>query len=62
MIINDVIWTSEVNMILIKCECGKEFYHPLNIGLIECSCGNKEWYIEEYKAWNSQFKIAKWNI
>jgi len=58
----DVYWTNNVNMLVINCDCGKQFDYPSNYSLIECpECGYKEiWHedglnIEELKG----YKLVK---
>ena len=66
MVIYNVEWTPFVNMLKVKCDCGKHFSWQTNITLIECIfCGNKEWwygdgYIEEARKMN--YKTAILNI
>ena len=65
MIILDVKWAKQVNILLVKCDCGKEFWWPTNISLITCDCGNKEWWHGDAETWNLvyniNYKVAKNN-
>ena len=44
----DVYWTNIINVLVIKCDCGKQFEYPSNYSLVECpNCKNKEVWHED---------------
>lgn len=67
MLIYNVYWTSKVNMLKIKCDCGKYFDWQTNISLITCPyCGYNEWWHSDaidYSGFEQyNLKTAKLNI
>jgi hypothetical protein len=56
MEINKVIWTKNINKLIIKCDCENIIKHPMNISLVECDkCDKKQWYAKEFEAFNDKF-------
>jgi hypothetical protein len=65
MILYDVIWTTKVNVLLIKCDCGSDFEYPSNYSLVECPyCKNKEVWHEDGLSFEElkKFKLVVNNI
>ena len=64
MIIKDVFWTSQVNVLLIICDCGYEFQYPCSYSVVECpKCKNKEIWHEDALKFNeiygTNYKLIK---
>lgn len=42
MTLVDVFWTPKVNMLVVKCDCGRTFEHRLDCWTVRCKCGRAE--------------------